>query len=483
MSETSAPATTLRSADPAPRLGLRGVLMLLTLCGATFMTAVDFSIVAVALPAIGRSLGFGSPASLQWVATACVLPTAALLPLFGRVADLLCRRRLFRWGAALFVPLSLLAGLAVSPAMLIVARVGQGIAAAMIGATAIALLTTVFPEGVQRTKALGVNGAMLSMGFVAGTIGGGVITSGLSWRWTMLILVIVGTAVLIGAFTVLPPTPSLVSSGLDVPGAVLASSGLFALVYGISTGSDNGWGALTTVGALVAAAALLAGFFLVEARHPAPLIPLSLLGRRTVTWSFVAELTSFGMCAAVTILLSLYMQEVLGYSPLASGFGFLAEGIAAAVAGSVAARVITSLGTTRGALIGLTVQAVASAAMIWLPASGALVPLLVTSGAMGFGHVLAVVSLITKLTSSATEEEKGVAGSLAQMPQFLGAVGIAALIAVASARSRALAPQTSAPLALLGGLHAATLAAAGVLVVGIVTTGIFLRSPRRTATA
>ncbi|WP_372505797.1 MFS transporter [Actinomadura madurae] len=199
MTETRHPHTRETS-----RLGGRGSLILITLCGATFMTGLDFSIVTVALPEIGRDLGFANAGSLQWVATACLLPTASLLPLFGRVADIVGRRRLFTLGVALFSAFSLIAGLATGPAMLIGGRVGQGTAAAMIAPTAIALLTTVFPEGPRRTRALGVNGAVLSLGFVLGTLGGGMITSGLDWRWTMLFLVAVGALVLLGAATVLP---------------------------------------------------------------------------------------------------------------------------------------------------------------------------------------------------------------------------------------------------------------------------------------
>ncbi|MEV4352755.1 MFS transporter [Nonomuraea sp. NPDC049625] len=445
-------------------MNTREWLVLVTLCGATFMTGLDYSIITVALPELGRDLGFATRGDLQWVVTACLLPTAALMPLFGRVSDVVGRRRLFAAGVTAFTGFSLLAALAPVPGVLVGARAGQGVAAAMIGPTALALMTTAFSEGPKRTRAMGVNGALLSLGFVAGTIGGGLVTSGLSWRWTMLILVGIGVVVLVGALTVLPGDSAGSAVRLDVPGAVLASGGLFALVYGIST--------LTWVG--VAAAVLLLGAFLaVEARHAAPLVPLRLLRRPTVKWGMAVALVTFGMCGGATLLLSVYMQDVLGWSALRTGLGFLGEGVAALVAGGLAARLIGAYGAPATVAAGLTAQAVGTAAMVFLPASGGLGVLLATSAAMGFGHVLTVVAAITTITSGLDPADQGVAGSLAQMPTFVGAIGVAGLTAVASAYAELLtglhaAFAVAGAVALLGAaggallLHRATPAAAGV---------------------
>ncbi|MFJ8312075.1 MULTISPECIES: MFS transporter [unclassified Streptomyces] len=459
------------------KLGVRGWLTLITLCGATFLIALDFSIVTVALPEIGRDLNFATTGDLQWVATACLLPTASLLLLFGRVSDIVGRRRLFILGIVLFTGLSLVAGLSPNPGVLIAARAGQGIAAAMVGPTAIALMTASFREGPQRTKALAVNGALLSLGFVIGTIGGGLITSGLSWRWTMLIMVFLGAVVLFGAVSLLPKDGARMAARLDVPGAVLASAGLFALVYGISTGADAGWTSTSTLGSLAAAVVLIGAFLLVEARHPAPLLSLELLNRPTVKWSFVVGFFTFGMCGGTTVLLSLYMQDVLGYSALSTGVGFLAEGVAALVAGTIASKVIGSWGTRQTMVLGLLVQAVGTAAMVFLPADGNIPMLLVTSGAMGFGHVLAVVAFITTLTSGLRSDEQGVAGALSQMPQFVGAIGVAGLAAIVTARSASLASTTTAKLATLGGLHAAMLTAGFVCLAGLLVAVTLLRRP------
>ncbi|MEV4569447.1 MFS transporter [Nonomuraea sp. NPDC049419] len=194
-----------------------------------------------------------------------------------------------------------------------------------------------------------------------GTLGGGVITSGLSWRWTMLVLVVIGTLVLAGALTLLSGTPDpRVPAQLDVPGAVLASVGLFALVYGITT--PAGWAAGLAV-------VCLSGFLVVERRHPAPLIPLR-LNRPAVKWGGPAGLVTLGMYGGTTVLLSLYMQDVLGYSPLATGTCFLAEGLTALVAGLFTARRIGAYGKVRILAAGLAVQGLGTAAMVLLPASG-----------------------------------------------------------------------------------------------------------------
>ncbi|MFI0779297.1 MFS transporter [Streptomyces sp. NPDC021212] len=452
-------------------------MVLFTLCGATFMTGLDYSVVTVALPEIGQGLHFTDTGSLQWVSTACLLPTASLLPLFSRVSDMVGRRRLFTAGVALFVVFSLLAGLAIGPAMLIAARVGQGVAASMIAPTAIALMTTVFPEGPRRTRALGINGAVLSLGFVVGTLGGGVITSGLSWRWTMLILVIIGALVLAGALALLPRTDVRSRARLDIPGAVLAIVGLFALVYGISTGAQAGWGSASTVASLALAIVALSAFLLVERRHPDPLIPLALLNRPTVKWSGLLGFITLGMCGGTSVLLSLYMQDVLGYSALATGAGFLAEGLTALIAGMLAARIIEGLGKVATMFTGLFVQGVGTVLMFLLPAHGGLALLLVTSGAMGFGHVLTVVSFITTMTSGLRDDEQGVAGGLSQLPQFLGAIGTAGLAAIVTARSKALAATTTSTLATLGGLHTAMLTAGIVCLAGAVLAVVCLRRP------
>jgi EmrB/QacA subfamily drug resistance transporter len=476
--------TTVSAPPPqdAGRLGLRGWLTLATLSGATFMTGLDYSIVTVALPDIGRDLGFGSASQLQWVVTAFLLATAALLPLGGRLADVVGRRRLFIVGVVIFTIASLVAGLAAAPAVLLVARAGQGVGAAAIGPTAIALMATAFPEGPQRTRAFAVNGALLSLGFVVGTIAGGIVTNGLTWRWTMLILVAMGTVVLVGAVALLPRSGDRRTAGrVDLPGALLVGGGLFALVYAVSTGADAGWLTTPTIGSFVAAAILLAAFLAVESRHPDPLIPLRLLNRPTVKWSALVGLVTFSMVGGTTLLLTFYMQEVLGYTPLETGFGFAAEGLAAILGGYLATRTITRRGNVRTMAVGLVVQTASIAAMVSLPAEGGLAILLVTSGAMGLGHIMVVVAFIDAVTSGLHDDEQGVAGSLTQLPLYVGGVGVAILAAIATARTEALAATTSETAATLGGLHAGMIAAAVISLAGLAAVAALARrtSPMR----
>ncbi|WP_299537794.1 MFS transporter [uncultured Streptomyces sp.] len=458
----------------------RGWLVLITLCCATFMCGLDFSIVTVALPDIGSSLGFSSPGTLQWVATASLLPSASLLPLFARVADLVGRKKLFTFGVALFTLFSLGAALAGNPGVLIATRVGQGTAAAMIAPAAIALMTGYFPEGPQRARALGLNGAVMSLGFVLGALGGGVITSGFSWRWTMVVLCVMGALALAGALALPKMRESSAAKRMDVPGAVLATLGLFGLVYGISTGGDKGWVRLDSLGSVVAGAVLLGAFLLVERRHPEPLIPLTVLNRPTVKWSGLFGVITFGMCAGTTVLLSLYMQNVLGFTPLQAGLSYLGEGAAAMLGGMYVARLLGRFGGARVLAAGLLIQGIGTVAMFLLPETVNLPVLIVTSSVMGLGHVFSVVSFITVMTTGVVEEDQGVVGGLSQLPQYVAAIGVAGLSAIAAARTTSLAGG-SAPdaAATLGGLHAGMVTAGAVALAGAALAATVLR--KRTA--
>ncbi len=459
--------------------GTRGWLVLLTLCCATFMCGLDFSIVTVALPDIGSGLGFSSVGTLQWVATASLLPSASLLPLFARVSDLIGRKRLFTLGVTLFTVFSLGAAAASGPGTLIAARVGQGAAAAMIAPAAIALMTGYFPEGPRRARALGLNGAVMSLGFVLGALGGGVITSGFSWRWTMVVLCAMGALALVGALALPAIREPGAAKRMDIPGAILATVGLFGLVYGISTGGDKGWTRPDVLGTIVGGVVLLGLFLIVERSHPEPLIPLGVLNRPTVKWSGLFGVITFGMCAGTTVLLSLYMQEVLGFSPLAAGLGYLGEGAAAVLGGLYVSRLLARLSGAVVLIAGLAIQGIGTVAMFTLPDHRNLAALLITSSITGLGHVFSVVSFITVMTTNVNEADQGVVGGLSQLPQYIAAIGVAVLSAIAAARTNALAggaPVSHA--ATLGGLHAGMVTAGFVALVGSVLAGTVLR--RRT---
>ncbi|MCX5422327.1 MFS transporter [Streptomyces sp. NBC_00078] len=454
-------------------------LVLITLCCATFMCGLDFSIVTVALPDIGTALGFSSAGTLQWVATASLLPSASLLPLFARVADLIGRKRLFALGVAVFTLFSLGASLANSPGMLIAARIGQGTAAAMIAPSAIALMTGYFREGPKRARALGLNGAVMSLGFVLGALGGGVITNGFSWRWTMVALCVMGAPALAGALAL----PAIHESGaarrMDIPGAILATLGLFGLVYGISTGGDEGWTRPAALGGVVGGLVLLAAFLLVERSHPEPLVPLPVLNRPSVKWSALFGVITFGMCAGTTVLLSLYMQDVLGFTALQTGLGYLGEGTAATLGGIYVAKLLSRFGGVRVLGAGLLIQGVGTVGMFALPQDVNLAALLVTSSVMGLGHVFSVVSFITVMTTGVTEEDQGVVGGLSQLPQYVAAIGVSGLSAIAAARTSALSSGATPSRAdILGGLHTGMVTAGVVALAGAVLVGAVLR--RRT---
>ncbi|RPE42409.1 MFS transporter [Streptomyces sp. Ag109_O5-1] len=483
--DVRAPAGPAAEAAAAPAAAAtafssREWLVLLTLCCATFMCGLDFSIVTVALPDIGSGLGFSSAGTLQWVATASLLPSASLLPLFARVADLIGRKRLFTLGVAVFTLFSLGAAVANSPGVLIATRIGQGTAAAMIAPAAIALMTGYFTEGPKRARALGLNGAVMSLGFVLGALGGGIITSGFSWRWTMVALCVMGLLALAGAVTLPAIRESGAAKRMDIPGAILATAGLFGLVYGISNGGDQGWARPAAFWPIVGGLVLLAAFLLVERRHPEPLVPLSVLNRPTVKWSGLFGVITFGMCAGPTVLLSLYMQDVLGFTALQAGLSYLGEGAAATLGGVYVAKLLGRFGGVKVLSAGLLIQGVGTVAMFALPVHVNLAALLVTSSVMGLGHVFSVVSFITIMTSGVSEQDQGVVGGLSQLPQYVAAIGVSGLSAIAAARTNALASGASPSRAdILGGLHAGMVTAGVVVLTGALLVGATLR--KRTA--
>lgn len=250
----------------------RQKLVLTLLLGAQFMIAVDFSILNVALPVVGKGLGF-SLADLQWIATAFALAAAGFTLLFGRVADIVGRKRLFLGGMAVLGASSLLGGLATSPEVLLSARVLQGLATAAVTPAGLALLTTAFKEGPLRERALGLNGALMSAGFTAGAILGGLLTDLLSWRWAFFINAPVALLVLVLAPSVITDSRPTGRPRLDIPGAVTVTGGLLALVYGLTQAGETGWTTPTTLAALLAGVALLVTFWFVEKRAATPWCP------------------------------------------------------------------------------------------------------------------------------------------------------------------------------------------------------------------
>ncbi|MEV4888152.1 MFS transporter [Nonomuraea sp. NPDC055795] len=416
------------------RMTARQKLILVLLLGSQFMLAVDFSILNVALPVIGSGLGFAL-ADLQWVATTFALAAAGFTLLFGRIADLFGRRRLFLAGMALLGLSSLAGGLATSPGMLLAARVAQGLATAIVTPAGLSLLTTSFREGPLRERALGLNGALMSAGFTSGAILGGLLTDLLSWRWAFFINVPVALAVLLAAPAVLAESRQEERPKMDLPGAITVTGGLLALVYGLTRAGEHGFADPLGLGALAAGLVLLVVFWFVERRAAYPLVPVSVLARPTVTWGNLAGLLAFATETSLVFLLTLYLQKVLGYSALATGLAFGVLGVGTVIGGVVAPRVLSRVGNRGALLAGFAVQGVATASLGLLGASqGWIWLLLVATFIGGIGNMVAIVGFMVTATSGLPDSEQGLATGLATMTQQVGiTMGIPVMSAVATA--------------------------------------------------
>ncbi|MFC4373225.1 MFS transporter [Nocardia halotolerans] len=303
---------------------MRATALLAVVCAAQFMVVLDVSVVNVALPSMGAALGF-TGTGLGWVVNAYALVFAGLLLVGGRLADLYGHKRVFLIGLALFTVASLVGGLATAPGWLIAARAGQGVGAAVLAPATLTILTTSFSVGPRRTKALALWTAIGLAGGTAGNLLGGVLTEFLTWRATLLINVPVGVLGLILAVWILAPDATKgPPARLDVPGALLATSGLAALAYGVGEAATRGWSALVTLAAITTGTGLLMTFVAVEARYARmPLIPLSLLRIRSVAVGNVAMLLAGACLNPMWFFLTLSMQHVLGYTPLQTGLAFL----------------------------------------------------------------------------------------------------------------------------------------------------------------
>jgi EmrB/QacA subfamily drug resistance transporter len=449
----------------------RKSLALALLATVQFMVVLDIAIVNVALPSIQVDLGF-SQASLQWVISAYALFFGGFLLLGGRVADLLGRRRLFIAGLVIFSAASLLSGLAWSDTALIVARAAQGFGAALITPAALAILMTTFSEGRERNMALGVWGAVGAFGAVAGVLLGGILTDALSWEWIFYINIPVGLAALALTPVLLVESRDLHVKSFDAPGAVLVTGGMITLVYAITQANDYGWGSVETLGLFGAAIALLAAFVGWEARAKEPLMPFSIFRIRTVAAANISGLILGTVTFSMFLMLTLYMQQVLTYSPMRTGVAYLAVAGTAIIWSTVAAQLVTRVG----------VKPVITAGMAFLTAGllyftqvsvggsylGDLLPgfLLIAIG-LGFSFVPISIAALAGVQRS----DAGLASGLFNTSQQIGgALGIAALSAIATTKTEdGVASGTALPQALTDGFEAAfiwggIIAAAGIVV-------------------
>ncbi|TYB50063.1 MFS transporter [Actinomadura chibensis] len=452
--------------------------VLLVLLSAGFTLAVDFSILNVALPDIGAGVGLGL-ANLQWVATVFALCAAGFTLLFGRIGDLFGRRRVFLAGMAVLGVASLVGGLAESPELLLPARAAQGLATAAVTPTAVSLLTTSFPAGPLRDRALGLNGALMAAGFTTGAILGGVLTDRLSWRWAFFVNVPVAVAVLVVAPLVLAESRPSRRPRLDLLGALTVTLGLLAVVYGLTRAGETSWSDPLVPSALLLGLVLLAVFWLVEKRVAAPLVPVPILRRRGVAWGNAAGLLAFATETSLVFLLTLYMQKVLGFSPLSAGLSFAVLGLGTVLGGTLAPRVIARAGTRRTLVLGFAAQAAATLPLVLLgPGAGWMALLLVATFAGGTANLVAIVGFMVTATSGLPDGEQGLAGGLATMSQQIGiTLGIPVMSSVVAARVHALGG-TETGSAVLSGVRLAILANALVCVAAGVLVAAFLRRPR-----
>ncbi|GAA2838571.1 MFS transporter [Nonomuraea rubra] len=462
------------SARQAPPRRLTGRLrvILAVLLVAQFMLAVDFSILNVALPAIGDDLGF-SLAGLQWIATAFALCAAGFTLFFGRIGDLIGRKRIFLGSLALLGVASLAGGLAPTPEILIVARVAQGLATAAATPAGLALLTTSFPEGPLRQKALGLNGALMSAGFTAGAVLGGLLTDLLSWRWAFFINVPVALAVLLVAPAVIAESRPAGRPRLDVPGALSVTLGLLGIVYGLTQAGEHGWTHPLALTGLLAGAALLVVFHRVERRAAQPLVPLHVLRRPTVAWGNLLGLLAFVTETSLVYLLTLYLQKTLGFSALAAGLSFGVLGLGTVAGGLLAPKVIARTSTVSVLVGGGLLQTGATAVLLLLGDTPAAMGLLLPATFLGgVGNMLVIVGFMVTATTGLPDRQQGLATGLASMSQQVGiTMGTPIMSAIVTAATGGVVTAG----AVLHGVTVAIAVNAALVLLGVLVAALFLR--------
>ncbi len=440
-------------------------LALIVIATAQLMVVLDSAIVNVALPHIQRALGF-SGSGLEWVVTAYAVTFGGLLLLGGRSGDLLGRRRIFIIGLLVFSIASLLGGFANSEAWLLTARAVQGVGGAMVAPTALALITTTFPEGPQRNRAMGVYAAMSGGGAAVGLVAGGLLTTYVSWRWVLFVNVPIGIVTAILARWVLAESTRR-RGRFDLPGAITATAGVASLVYGLSNASTDQhgvshWGDPKVVISLVAAVVLLTAFTVIESRSQHALLPLRLLRERSRSGAYAVMLILATAMFGIFFFLTIFVQDVLGYSALRSGLSFLPFALMIVAMSGVMSQVITRTGPRPLMIAG---SAITAGGMFWFAqvgvhstyVGGLLGPMLVTATGLGMLFVPISLTAVAKVRS----EDAGVASSMLNTGQQVGgAIGLAALGTVTwTAVANSIKHQASQALAHLPAAQAAKAAA------------------------
>ncbi len=450
---------------PQERSGLKLAL----LAFAQFVVAIDYNIVYIALPDIGRELGFTAQ-SLQWVVSAYAVTFGGFLLLGGRAADRLGERRMFILALGLYATSSLGGGFATEPWMLLTARTVQGLGGALLFPTILSLINKSYAEGPERNKALTVWGVAASGGLAAGALLGGLLTNGFGWAAVFLVNVPLALGAAIIAPWLLPADPPREGGrgGFDVPGAVVATAGISLVVFGLASGPDAGWSSSRVIGSLLVGAALVAAFVLIERGTRNPLAPLRLFGNRSLAVAMIDILILVGTLGGEYFLYTTYLQNVLGYSPLTAGLAFLPLTLISMVGGKISLTLLNRQGIRPTIFTGMLVAGIglAALAMGMSPNSSfaALLPGLII---WGLGAGIAFSALFVAASAGVSPAEQGVASALASTSQQLGsAIGLAVIVAIARA---GLTGQTDAPSTIVDGLRtggwvAAAATAAGALI-------------------
>ena len=453
-------------------------LALLVLCLGDLMIVLDGTIVNVALPSIRDDLGF-SQESLAWVVNAYLLTFGGFLLLGGRLGDLFGHRRLFLSGITLFTLASLACGLAGSQGQLVAARAVQGLGGAIVSAVALSLIMTLFTEPAERAKAMGVFGFVLSGGGTAGVLLGGVITDVLDWHWIFLVNLPVGAAVFALSLALLPGGPGHATGRVDIAGAFTVTASLMLAVYAIVNGNEEGWTSLRTLGLLGVAAVLLVLFLLLEARMSSPLMPLGIFRNRNVsTANVVGVLMAAGMFAYF-FMSALYLQEVLGYTPLQVGLAFLPSMVIWGGSSLLLSdRLVMRLGIKPPLIAGLALMAVGLLLLVRTPVDGSfVVDVLPATLAVGLGAGIGFNPILLAAMSGVAPTEAGLASGVVNTAFMMGgALGLAVLASLAASRTDRLEAAGEGPLAALnGGYHLAYVVGAVFVVASGVVAALLLR--------
>ncbi|MDN3020578.1 MFS transporter [Streptomyces sp. S.PB5] len=465
---------------PRPRTAPPAWVLVALACAGQFLVVLDVSVVNVALPSMRADLGL-SEQGLQWVVNAYAIAFAGFMLLGGRAGDLYGRKRMFLVGLGLFTLASLGGGLAQESWQLLLARAVQGLGAAVLAPSTLTIVTSAVPEGAARARAIATWTAVGAGGGAAGGFVGGVLVDLWSWRWTLLINVPVGAAVLLGALWWLTESRAGDGRRLDVPGAVLVTAGLATLAYGISQTEAEGWTSAATVVPLVAGAALIGMFLLVEARTTAPLMPLGLLRLRSVASANTAMFLSGAAMFCMWFFMTLYAQNVLGYTPVQAGLALVPSSLAIVLGSKLAPRLMRVLGERKVAVLGTVVAVTGFAWQSTMRVDGSYVVAIMCPGIlMMLGAGLATTPLAALAISGAAPGEAGLVSGLVNTSRTMGgSLGLAVMSTLAAARTG----DDAGPGALTEGYALVFRVGAGVLAVGAVLMVVWLPRKRMGAEA